>query len=132
MSKGSHLLDSHLKRLANIEPTLMRVISLYVDTQPDQHVRAGRGRQGDAVDQASHRQKFTEEEARRPHGWKDSGGRTSLEYEKRNKNKVPPVPDGQGKGDPDLQQLQRSPRRGARSGRKARPDVKAGRERTDS
>jgi peptide subunit release factor 1 (eRF1) len=39
MSKASHLLDSHLERLADIEPTFMPVISLYLDTQPDQHGR---------------------------------------------------------------------------------------------
>jgi len=39
MSKASHLLDSHLERLAGIEPTGMPVISLYLDTQPDQHGR---------------------------------------------------------------------------------------------
>ena len=39
MSKASHLLDPHLERLAGIEPTVMPVISLYLDTQPDQHGR---------------------------------------------------------------------------------------------
>jgi len=63
---------------------------------PDFYKTAGRGRQGDAVDQAFHRQKFSEEEARRGHEGKDSAGRTSVEHEKKQRSKSRPAP-GEGK-----------------------------------
>jgi len=90
---------------------------------PDYYKTAGRGRQGDAVNQASHRQKFTEEEARRAQVRDDSVGRTSAEVEKKERSKLPPAPGGQGKRDAALKQPKRSPRRGAGSGRKAKRDV---------
>ena len=94
---------------------------------PDHYKTAGRGRQGDAVNQASHRQKFTEEEARRAHGGEDSVGRTSAEHEKKERSKSPPAPGGQGKRDAAPQQRDQSPRRGAGSGRRAGRDVEADR-----
>jgi peptide chain release factor subunit 1 len=39
MNTVSHFLDPHLERLASLEPTSLPVVSLYLDTQPDQHGR---------------------------------------------------------------------------------------------
>lgn len=39
MTRSSHLLDPQLERLATVEPTSLPVISVYLDTRPDQHGR---------------------------------------------------------------------------------------------